>query len=238
MVVSNPSIEREIATLLLTHSCVPIPGMGYIKAKDQSATFDQVQGLLMPPGRSLSFEAQDKTDNQLLSLHLRRTFGMEAIEAEALIQRYAQVLAQKVNHQKGFVDIAGIGSLFRDEQGLLRFFPSKSAPSPATIGLPAVAIPAFVRVDQGKIPVVPVSHQWNSRTLGLLLLALGLALGGYKLWVQTRKVPVRTAVKVRVEASVAPNLSDEYRSALREVGAHDNDLFPMAVMNGHSDGIW
>jgi hypothetical protein len=241
---TSPDPAREIAVLVQTQKLVPIPGIGYIKASIQAASFDQIQGLLVPPGKKLSFEACPHPDNTLLIKHLCQKFNLDTHTVQLLLDSFENRLRDQLQRQQSFAPITGLGRFYKDYKGTILFFPEGMSQDKQSTGLPPVNIQPFVQIPSGKSgdmqrapatkaikPTALISYA-SALTLLAALTGMLMAAPGTNTSNKGGKNFTET-----VPASISVDLADQDGSAFREVGTHDDDLLPLTIINGYSDGI-
>ena len=237
---TSPDPAREIAVLLQTHKLVPIPGMGYIEASIQAASFDQVQGLLIPPGKKLSFEPCSNPDTSLLLNHLCQKFALNTDTARKLLYDFEIDIKDQLQVRQSFASLPGLGRFYSDYKGTILFFPEGIAQHKHNTGLPPVNIRPFVQVSSEKVQVTQLSKK--GKPLSLLAYVSALAV----LVILTRALMANPGQRTPGEeknftenlpASIPVDLTDQDGSAFREIGTHDDDLLPLTVINSYADGI-
>jgi nucleoid DNA-binding protein len=137
--VKIPPIIRE---LLLHHEKVVIPGFGALVIEHRPAFMDKSTNNLIPPSKTIRFNAAGKEDDGTLSAYLVRRLRIEAPEAEAAVAQFAAGLKALLEEDKK-AEIEGIGHFTRNSSGDLAF---EALPELqqllGSFGLPVLEIPA------------------------------------------------------------------------------------------------
>lgn len=113
-------IEQLIGDLLLRHNCVVVPAFGGFVARQTSASLDPVNGVMLPPRKSLLFNKQLINNDGLLIASLAKESGISYNEAAAEIQ--AQVESwQKLLNSGERITLDRVGYLFLDQEKNIGF---------------------------------------------------------------------------------------------------------------------
>lgn len=241
---TSPDPAMEIVLLVQTQKLVPIPGMGYIKVSIQAASFDQVQGLLIPPGKKLSFEPCSNPDTSLLLNHLCQKFALTTNTARQLLHDFEADMQNQLQIRQSFASLPGLGRFYKDYKGTILFFPEGMTQYKNSIGLPPVNIQPFIQIpaETGNAtgtntPRIKKVHPLSMISFVSVLIGLTTLF-----LVITDNTDQQTSGEENnfmenLPASIPMDLTDQDGSAFREVGTHDDDLLPLTVINGYADGI-
>ncbi len=114
------SIEKLIGDLLLRHNCVVVPSFGGFVAKQTAATIDKVNGIMLPPKKSLLFNRQlINNDGLLIASYAQETgksFDEASNEVLALVENWLKLLNEGER-----VVIDKVGFLFLDQEKNIGF---------------------------------------------------------------------------------------------------------------------
>jgi len=114
------SIEKLIGDLLLRHNCVVVPSFGGFVAKQTPASIDKVNGIMLPPKKSLLFNRQLINNDGLLIASYAREIGITFDEAAAKVQALVENWSQALNEGERVV-IDKVGFLFLDQEKNIGF---------------------------------------------------------------------------------------------------------------------
>ena len=103
-------LALHIEYLLLRHDCVIVPGLGAFLAHRNGACFDSASGLLVPPARSLGFNAElTHSDGLLIGSVARRervSFEAARVDVERTVASFSHQL-----HEAGSMPVGELGVL-------------------------------------------------------------------------------------------------------------------------------
>lgn len=103
-------LSQHIAYLLTRHDCVVVPGFGAFIANTESARYDDVEGIYLPPSRHLSFNPRLTHNDGLLatSVSRREEIGYDA--AMEAVGRYVDMMRYTLERD-GELSLPGVGVL-------------------------------------------------------------------------------------------------------------------------------
>lgn len=134
-------LTRHIEVLLLKHDCVVVPSFGGFVVQYVPAHYVPEEQSLVPPHRTVSFNAQLTWDDGLIVQSCMQTADCSYPEAVKLVRRSVDELKQTLTSQKNY-DFSGIGKLNISESGLLEFIPNEAGvASPTLYGLEVLSCP-------------------------------------------------------------------------------------------------
>ena len=117
-------IDSYIEKLLFDYNCVVVPGFGAFLAHGKSAEIDLATNTLVPPSKTISFNAQLSKNDGLLVSHIskEKNLGYEDIlqEVEHIAQEWNQRLAQGES-----IELFGIGKLWHNSEQNIQFQPEE-----------------------------------------------------------------------------------------------------------------
>ncbi len=114
------SIEKLIGDLLLRYNCVVVPSFGGFVAKQTPASIDKVNGIMLPPKKSLLFNRQLINNDGLLIASFAKEMGFTFDEAAAKVQTLVENWSQALNEGERVV-IDKVGFLFLDQEKNIGF---------------------------------------------------------------------------------------------------------------------
>jgi hypothetical protein len=117
-------IERDLYQLLYDHDCVIVPRFGGFLTHYRSARLDEQRGMVHPPGKDVSFNRHLVRTDGLLAHELGRREGLEHAKASAVVEGEVDSWKAKLERD-GRLEIARIGTFYRDPEKNLQFEPDK-----------------------------------------------------------------------------------------------------------------
>lgn len=191
----NDLVVKSISELLFENKRVVLEGLGVFETKAKKAQFDQVQGLVQPPGEEIHFHEDKTRQDNLLKDYLMAEKGMTMKAAEENIRSFVSETISQMD-KKEIVSLPNLGRLYIDFEKNVQFLPDKTNFSKAAFGLPTLhffpvlrkkeeAVAQAAATTTAAIPPSPVSRQppagernWLTRFFPwLLALALVIVLG-------------------------------------------------------------
>ncbi|HHB51560.1 MAG TPA: hypothetical protein ENK75_00725, partial [Saprospiraceae bacterium] len=126
-----------ISELLLNHKSVSLPTIGGFLTQTKSAQLDEGLGKLIPPSKKIIFTPNLAIDDGLLVNYMMQKFGFSLEEATEVLLDYCQDINHALNN-KEFFSIKGIGRIYKDFEGKIKFLPNHSNLNTDAFGLPDV----------------------------------------------------------------------------------------------------
>jgi hypothetical protein len=140
-------IERDLYQLLFDHDCVIVPRFGGFLTHYRSARLDEQRGIVHPPGKDVSFNRHLVRTDGLLAHELGRREGLEHAKASAVVEGEVDSWKAKLERD-GRLEIARIGTFYRDPEKNLQFEPDKRVNFlKDAYGLRPVTAVAFVKEE-------------------------------------------------------------------------------------------
>lgn len=131
-------IDRHIESLLLRHSCVIVPGFGGFMVHHIGARYDETDGMMIPPMRTVGFNPQLTLNDSILVQSYIETYDISYPEALRQIESEVAELRMRLEND-GFFDISSIGRIMINEFGQYEFEPCQAGIlTPELYGLPGV----------------------------------------------------------------------------------------------------
>lgn len=113
-------VVRVLPGMFWDNDCVMLPGLGGFVCNPRSAWYDASKRQMVPPSRDVLFNPRLTTNDGLVANELMAKYGAtyrEAIEAlEGMVGKVNRELKEGSS-----VDLPGIGRLYMEADGLLRF---------------------------------------------------------------------------------------------------------------------
>lgn len=150
-------LHRHIEILLLKHSCVIVPGFGGFMAHHVSARFDESDGTMIPPMRTVGFNPQLTLNDSLLVQSYIEAYDISYPEALRLIESEVAELRLILERDRYF-DISSVGRLYINDYGQYEFEPCVAGIlTPSFYGLPCVEINKYNTLSSiQETPVIPI----------------------------------------------------------------------------------
>lgn len=118
-------LTRHIEALLLENDCVILPHFGGFVTNHAPARWIEEEHLLLPPYRTIGFNAQLKINDGLLVQSYMQTHDATYPEATRLVESAIDRLSEEL-YKEGRVELYGIGVLHRTIEGDYSFEPAES----------------------------------------------------------------------------------------------------------------
>ena len=199
------TIPSAIASLLYDHDTVIVPGLGAFVRHDQSAHVNVITNEFQRPSSTLSFDPQQREENDLVSDYLMACDGLDEEGARTAIAGFVSECFTSLKDE-GSMTLPELGTLTMDEQHSLVFEPIDTNFNGDAFGLEDLhPQPVFggrseelgvkseetPRTPKGSPTESPQKHSlWWLWLLLLLLAAAGVALW-YLMFYQPRPVPTK-----------------------------------------------
>lgn len=161
-------ISRHISEVLYDHHSVALPGLGSFILAEKPASTDAVLGLLSPPSRQVDFNPLLALDDGLIATHLSGILRVTLEESTQLINTYTTHILTSLA-QNELVVLPGIGKLYADFQGDLRFLPEHSNFDLRAYGLPDVRFyPIFRSRESAVLEALGTPHASTAAEIAVL----------------------------------------------------------------------
>lgn len=152
-------LSRHIEYLLLTDAEVAVQQLGVFRAECMPSRWVEDEHLLLPPYRTLHFEAKAEVDDTRLLHTLALKYKLTLQEADIQRTEYVEHLKQELQ-ENGSADLGNIG-VFVSEGNELLFIPCEAGVvSPAYYGLDAIHLEPL---QQHEVNVHPRGRAKNLR---------------------------------------------------------------------------
>jgi hypothetical protein len=162
------NISQHITVLLRRHDCVIVPSIGAFIVDRKHASLSADGSTFTPPQRLIRFNADITHNDGLLASSIARQSRISFEQASARVSAEVALLNRRLNTE-GAVNIAGVGTLHKGNEGKIEFIPAKqrSAVLPTLqINRPAAEprkmIEVVEKTEEKSVAVVrvPLRHRW------------------------------------------------------------------------------
>lgn len=140
-------LNKHIEILLLSNDCVIVPNLGGFVAHHVDARFDTVDGMYLPPLRTLGFNPSLKLNDHLLVQSYIETHDISYPEALRRIENEVEELKQHLESE-GQYEFNNLGVLSINDEGKYQFAPCESGIlSPELYGLSLFEMPPLATIE-------------------------------------------------------------------------------------------
>lgn len=146
----HPDINQAILQLLTDEGQLCLSSLGTFRLQPQAATVSTIEGRSRPPAKLVTFNNNLKLDDGRLLRHLIEIEGMDESHAQHAIDAFSEKLLREI-HAGRMVTLDGIGRLFKDHTGEIRFNTGDHNLDKAAYGLPDVAITPIIRTERAPV---------------------------------------------------------------------------------------
>ncbi len=119
-------IEAHIENLLLRYDCVIVPGLGGFVTRFEPSFFSDDGHELFPPYRSLSFNAQLRINDGLLTQSYMNAYDTSYPKAQTLVNEDALAIREEL-YKNGEYDLGTLGTLQLTQNSSIIFTPADEA---------------------------------------------------------------------------------------------------------------
>ncbi len=141
-------LKRHIEILLLSNDCVIVPNLGGFMAHHLDARYDQADGMLIPPQRTLGFNPQLSMSDSLLAQSYVDAYDISFPEAVKRIESEVHLLKKRIETE-GRITLPDLGSLYVTPEGNYAFDPCPSGIlTPSLYGFGAIEMPLLSKKQQ------------------------------------------------------------------------------------------
>ncbi|MCW2117998.1 SPOR domain-containing protein [Flavobacterium sp. 7A] len=211
------NIELYIAQLLYRYQCVTVPGFGAFLTEIQSAQWIEESHSFSPPKKSVSFNANIKTNDGLLANHIANAEKTSYSYAVSAIQ-HAVLNWKNSLGQNGTISLKDIGSIQLNSEGSMVFKPEfQNNYMTSSFGLSSFISPAIQReienlveteVEKEVIVFEPETSNSSTYLKYAAIFVLGLGLTGtigyplYQNEISNQQTLVEKSVQKQVESKI------------------------------------
>lgn len=140
-------ITDTIRHLLMEEDQVCLPGVGTLRLQQQAALISQLEGKAIPPSELVIFNANLVLDDGRILRELEHAGQLSREEATALLDEFLRNLRENLDAGRSVI-LDGIGRLFKQHDGQLKFTPTGDNFSKASFGLPSIDIRPIIRTEK------------------------------------------------------------------------------------------
>lgn len=165
------SITDHIKYLISRHDCVVVAGLGAFVAQYEPARLSANGLMLLPPCRTLVFNAMVSHDDGLLVGSVARREGLSYDAAREAVANDVELILRRIE-MEGSVDLPRIGCLKRNSGASLVFVPDNGPDAVVNAmyaAMPALTLPIAVSQDdhaeESRILEVDVTRNFGDRIL-------------------------------------------------------------------------
>lgn len=115
-------IDAYIKELLYNYNCIVVPGFGAFLAHGKSAELDSTTNTLIPPTKTISFNAQLTKNDGLLVSHIAKTKNLGYEEMLQEVEEVATTWNKKLNLGES-IELFGVGKLWLNREQKIQFEP-------------------------------------------------------------------------------------------------------------------
>ena len=142
----NIRLEKIAKELLTDQDCVIIPKFGGFITHYRPAIIELSKNIILPPGKSISFNSKLSTNDGLLAQYVSSKTGISYNDALVAIKSKVQFWERELNKYK-YLELEGLGSFIVNKEGGLVFEQfNESNFSNSSYGLSTVHAPEIKRV--------------------------------------------------------------------------------------------
>lgn len=132
-------IDSYIEDLLYNYNCVVVPEFGAFLAHGKSASLDLSTNTLLPPTKSISFNAQLSKNDGLLVSHIADVKGLGYDELLSEVEAVSEEWKKRLRQGES-IEVFGVGKLWLNQEQKLQFQPeNKNNFLTSSFGLSAFA---------------------------------------------------------------------------------------------------
>nr|WP_298792957.1 SPOR domain-containing protein [uncultured Allomuricauda sp.] len=227
-------IESYIEKLLFDYNCVVVPGFGAFLAHGKSAELDSVTNTLIPPTKTVSFNAQLSKNDGLLVSHIAKEKHLGYEELLEEVENVAESWKKRLEQGES-IDLFGIGKLSLNRDHRIQFEPeNKINFLTSSFGLSAFAATPIQRevlkeeVEEleEKVPfiITPEKREESSfrpwlKYAAVILLAISLGSTSYRAYDELQQKQVTVQQDAQEEVSRLIQEATFFESAPLELPA-------------------
>lgn len=227
-------IESYIEKLLFDYNCVVVPGFGAFLAHGKSAELDSVTNTLIPPTKTVSFNAQLSKNDGLLVSHIAKEKHLGYEELLEEVENVAESWKKRLEHGES-IELFGIGKLSLNRDHRIQFEPeNKINFLTSSFGLSAFAATPIQRevlkeeVEEleEKVPfiITPEKREESSfrpwlKYAAVILLAISLGSTSYRAYDELQQKQVTVQQDAQEEVSRLIQEATFFESAPLELPA-------------------
>ncbi len=227
-------IDSYIEKLLFEYNCVVVPGFGAFLAHSKSAEIDLSTKTLVPPAKSISFNAQLSKNDGLLVSHIAKEKKLGYEEMLQEVEEVSNTWNKRLSLGES-IELYGIGKLFHNKDQKIQFQPENKVNFlTSSFGLTSFAATPIqrevlkeeVQELEEKIPfiITPEVRETTSfrpwlKYAAVILLAVSLGVTGYRTYGDLQQKQVAAQQDAQQEVSRLIQEATFFESAPLELPA-------------------
>nr|WP_299386013.1 SPOR domain-containing protein [Allomuricauda sp.] len=209
-------IDAYIENLLYDYNCVVVPGFGAFLAHGKSAELDLTTNTLLPPTKTVSFNAQLSKNDGLLVSHIAKEKGLGYDELLQEVEAVADNWKKQLNRGES-IEVFGVGKLSMGREHRIQFQPeNKINYLTSSFGLSAFAATPLQRETlkeeveelEERIPfiITPEKREANSfrpwlKYAAVILLAFSLGTTSFRTYEKWQQDQILAEQEARKEVA-------------------------------------
>lgn len=135
--MSKISIPGCVSDLLFERNQIVLPSIGLFETKIKESAVDQVQGMIHPPSKEITFNANVTGDDGVLVDFIKKKYSVEEMPARTALAEFTNDLRLRI-HQKEIISIPDVGRLYLDFEKNMQFLPDRVNYNKDAFGLPSL----------------------------------------------------------------------------------------------------
>lgn len=135
--MSDISVANCISDLLFERNQLVLPGLGLFRTSHKSSNIDQIQGVVEPPSKEITFNRNITADDGILNNFIQNKYKVSSDQSSATINLFVNNLNDKMS-RKEIVTIPDVGRLYLDFEKNLQFLPERVNYNKDSFGLPSL----------------------------------------------------------------------------------------------------
>lgn len=133
------NVIRHIEYLVHRHDCVVMPKWGAFIANYKPACYDEKLGLMYPPVRELSFNAEVDYNDGLLATSIARKNAISFSQASRIVEEEISSMKQQLNLD-GEISLGKVGRFIRQDEVSVIFEPTTNQSATQNFGFTTLSI--------------------------------------------------------------------------------------------------
>jgi hypothetical protein len=211
-------IAQYISDLLHRHECVVIPGFGAILSRRMPAQYFENSHTIYPPKKALSFNAQIKENDGLLTNYVASVESIPYNEALQSIRNFVRMIERELD-KEGQTTLSKIGRFTLSADRTLSFTPMYLVNYlPEAFGLSSQEIYQIDRATQAsrvkETPVITINKDTDTpiagwikyAAVGAIILGLG-SFVGYQKW-ESQKIEDQLAIELLAQEEFTKQIQE------------------------------
>ncbi|RDY59874.1 SPOR domain-containing protein [Flagellimonas nanhaiensis] len=227
-------IDFYIEKLLYDYNCVVVPGFGAFLAHGKSAEIDTVTNTLIPPSKTISFNAQLSKNDGLLVSHIAKEKNLAYEELLSEVEQVSETWKKRMWDGES-IELFNIGKLWKNKENKIQFQPeNKVNYLTSSFGLSTFSatpvqrevLKEEVEEMEERIPfiITPEKREQSSfrpwlKYAAVLLLAVSIGITSYRTYGDLQKKQVAVQKDAQEEVSRLIQEATFFESAPLELPA-------------------